>query len=79
MGLNITTLALSKKYTAETVEGNGAIQGKPGKDGKSAYELAVENGFDGTEKEWLESLKGKDGDAQIQTITREEIEKLFLQ
>ena len=29
--------------------------------GKSAYELAVENGFEGTEQEWLEELKGKDG------------------
>lgn len=27
--------------------------------GKSAYEIAVENGFGGTEVEWLESLKGK--------------------
>ena len=32
-----------------------------GKDGKSAYEIAVENGFVGTEIEWLESLKGLDG------------------
>ena len=32
-----------------------------GKDGKSAYEIAVENGFVGTESEWLESLKGADG------------------
>lgn len=32
-----------------------------GKDGKSAYEIAVENGFVGTETEWLESLKGSDG------------------
>lgn len=29
-----------------------------GKDGKSAYEIAKENGFNGTEQEWLESLKG---------------------
>lgn len=29
--------------------------------GKSAYELAVEHGFKGTEQEWLESLYGKDG------------------
>lgn len=29
--------------------------------GDSAYEVAVDNGFYGTEKEWLESLKGKDG------------------
>ena len=27
--------------------------------GKSAYEVAVDNGFVGTEEEWLESLKGK--------------------
>ena len=32
-----------------------------GKDGKSAYEIAVEHGFIGTEVEWLESLKGVDG------------------
>ena len=32
-----------------------------GKDGKSAYEIAVEYGFVGTETEWLESLKGVDG------------------
>ncbi len=30
-------------------------------EGKSAYELAVEQGFQGTLDEWLESLKGKDG------------------
>ena len=32
-----------------------------GKDGKSAYQIAIENGFVGTEEEWLESLNGKDG------------------
>ena len=31
--------------------------------GKSAYDIAVENGFKGTETEWLESLKGKDGES----------------
>ena len=30
--------------------------------GKSAYEIAVENGFVGDEKAWLESLKGPAGD-----------------
>lgn len=40
---------------------NGA--GKPGADGKSAYEIALENGFEGTEAEWLESLKGDTGPA----------------
>ena len=28
---------------------------------KSAYQIAVENGFEGTETEWLESLKGEKG------------------
>ncbi|MGN1298078.1 MAG: hypothetical protein ACI4VH_06680 [Clostridia bacterium] len=32
-----------------------------GTNGKSAYEIAVENGFTGTEEEWLASLKGQDG------------------
>ena len=27
-------------------------------DGKSAYEIAIEHGFEGTEEEWLESLHG---------------------
>ena len=35
--------------------------GATGAAGKSAYELAVENGFTGTEAEWLESLKGQSG------------------
>ena len=37
------------------------IHGKDGEDGKSAYEIALENGFEGTEAEWLDSLRGKDG------------------
>ena len=43
----------------------GAVQtihGKDGKDGKSAYEIAVKNGFEGTEAEWLKSLHGDKGD-----------------
>ena len=31
-------------------------------DGKSAYEIARDNGFEGTETEWLASLKGAKGD-----------------
>ena len=37
------------------------IPGTDGKDGKSAYEIAVANGFVGTEVEWLASLKGSPG------------------
>lgn len=35
--------------------------GGSGEDGKSAYEIAVENGFNGTETEWLASLVGPAG------------------
>ena len=37
------------------------IEGGSGTAGKSAYEIAVDNGFVGTETEWLESLKGAEG------------------
>ena len=37
------------------------LYGCKGEPGKSAYELAVEQGYEGTLEEWLESLKGKDG------------------
>jgi phage minor structural protein len=36
--------------------------GKDGENGLSAYEMAVEQGFNGNETEWLESLKGSKGD-----------------
>ena len=29
--------------------------------GLSAYEIAVKNGFEGTEEAWLQSLRGQDG------------------
>ena len=35
--------------------------GAKGEDGKSAYQIALDEGFEGTEAEWLASLKGKDG------------------
>lgn len=40
-----------------------------GADGKSAYEIAVENGYIGTEAEWLESLKGKSAEILDYSIT----------
>lgn len=32
-------------------------KGDKGEKGESAYQLAIQNGFIGTEQEWLESLK----------------------
>ena len=40
--------------------GGGMLLGGSG-DGQSAYELAVEKGFTGTQSEWVESLAGADG------------------
>jgi phage minor structural protein len=37
------------------------IELTPGPDGKTAYEIAVENGFTGTEQEWIDSLIGEPG------------------
>jgi hypothetical protein len=43
--------------------GTSGADGKDGAPGKSAYDLAVEKGFAGTELQWLDSLRGKDGAA----------------
>lgn len=43
-------------------DGQEGKDGNDGQDGASAYEIAVENGFIGTEAEWLASLKGEKGD-----------------
>ena len=40
--------------------------GGAGADGKSAYEIAVEQGFEGDVNEWLESLKGERGEQGLQ-------------
>lgn len=41
--------------------GPQGLQGERGRDGKSAYEIAVEQGFVGHEKVWLNTLVGRDG------------------
>uniref|UniRef100_UPI0030175953 ESPR domain-containing protein n=1 Tax=Acinetobacter tandoii TaxID=202954 RepID=UPI0030175953 len=39
-----------------------ALPGGGGADGKSAYEIAVDNGYVGSQTQWLASLKGDKGD-----------------
>ena len=58
MALDVIGLSLAKSYTSSSLEGAGALKGEPG---ISAYDVAVLNGFTGTESEWLESLKGDKG------------------
>lgn len=43
-------------------KGDKGDTGSHGADGKSAYEIALQNGFTGTEADWLTSLKGQKGD-----------------
>ena len=53
------------KYTWMKIKGEPGdvttATGLDGQNGLSAYEIAVKNGFAGTEEQWLESLKGQDG------------------
>ncbi|MET3356881.1 UNVERIFIED_ORG: dextranase [Leuconostoc holzapfelii] len=58
------------KQISEQVGGNtfnltlpAGDPGKDGADGKSAYQLAVQSGFQGSLSDWLNSLKGKPGEA----------------
>ena len=51
----------------KTAKESGEFDGKDGAEGKSAYQTALDNGFEGTEAEWLESLKvkGDPGDTPV--------------
>lgn len=67
-------IAQSVRTDADNGKFNGP-QGPVGKDGKSAYEIAVAHGFEGSEEEWLESLQGEnDGkDNSDATVTTDSI------
>lgn len=56
--MDVVTYALLKKYVQSSLAGAGALKGE---EGKSAYQIAVNNGYSGTEQEWLTSLKGDAG------------------
>lgn len=49
-----------------------------GKDGKSAYEIALMHGFEGTEEEWLESLKSDFTDEYLEKIVDEVTNKVAM-
>lgn len=51
--MDAITYILSKRYVDEVIAGAGSLQGK------SAYEIAVEQGFKGNETDWLKSLEGE--------------------
>jgi hypothetical protein len=57
-GAIMSTTGKAESY----IELKGSINTPTAITGKSAYEIAVMNGFDGTEEEWLASLKGEQGE-----------------
>ena len=63
-----------------TISGKSSMVGHLGvvygKDGKSAYEIALQYGFEGTEEEWLASLKGADGTMTFEDLTEAQRESL---
>lgn len=68
----IAGVELTQDVEAQTLAEN-LYQYLGGNDGKSAYEIAVEEGFEGTERRWIESLKGQSATHQwegtVLTIT----------
>lgn len=61
---NVTTKEVDDKYIGlldgKIREINKALETAIAQ-AKNAYQIAVENGFEGTEEQWLESLKGEHG------------------
>lgn len=52
--IDVTTYALLKSYVKQSIaNADQFVQGK------SAYEVALDQGFKGTEAEWLQSLRGE--------------------
>lgn len=61
--VEITSIGIQGPRGPQGPVGPEGPRGPGGGDpGKSAYEIAVENGFVGTEAEWLEQLRGEDGE-----------------
>lgn len=65
MGQLIITYSDNTEDNVGKVVGNNGTDGNPGMDGdsgESAYEIAVRLGFQGSESDWVQSLKGEKGD-----------------
>lgn len=61
----------------QSINLQGSIKAPEMIQGKSAYEIALLHGFEGTEAEWLQSLKGEKGDLYIlSSADKEEIATL---
>lgn len=56
--IDVITYALCKKQIADALNGAGALKGEQG---LSAYQIAVNYGYNGSESDWISSLKGEPG------------------
>lgn len=69
--IQATTIVIDNNCTTTTIEiaeisNNSTIEFTSiGEPGLSAYQLAVANGFIGTETEWLVSLQGQSADLSV--------------
>lgn len=64
-----TTITIRDKTGTTTAK---VLDGETGTAGKSAYQVAVDGGFEGSEAEWLAELKGDKGDTGEQGIQGDE-------
>ena len=69
MKLDVKMLQVQKRFSSKFSESGQSFSAAfdpnfaRGKDGLTAYEVAVKNGFIGSEQDWLASLKGETGPA----------------
>jgi len=57
------------RIASRPIDTHKTISALVGADGLSAYQIAVNNSFIGTEEEWLLTLKGDKGDRGIQGLS----------
>ena len=62
--LTTTTGTFSIPTSQVTVS---SVKGDPGQDGKSAYEIAKDHGYQGTEADWIKNLGSSFDDSELQT------------
>lgn len=78
-GATITTITFDD-FVKELNEAASTIKGEKGDDGLSAYQVAVSNGYHGSQTDWLASLVGPKGnkgdDAVINVVTQAEYDAL---
>lgn len=72
--MDFKVLALAKNYTDKIVTETG-LKGKDGADGKSAYQYALDGGYQGTEQEFMQLMASST--LEVYTVsTKEELPSL---